>query len=93
MLGVVLRGWCCRGNYKPGEHAEVTAGKMVPEALSAHVIKVRFLDTPGRHVWKELRNGVCKEGLAYLEWAGRSKENCKSKRKKMTVGLGEEARL
>lgn len=60
---------------------------MVPEALSVCIIKVRFLDTAGRHVWKELRNGVCKEGLAYLEWAGRFKENCKSRQKKMQVAL------
>ena len=62
-------------------------GKMVPKALPVYIIKVRSLDTSGRHVWEELRNGVCKEGLAYLEWAGRVKEDCKSRRKKMQVTL------
>lgn len=88
-----MRGWCCKSNYKPRECAEVMVGKMVPEALLVYVIKVRFLDTPGRHIWKGLRNGVCKEWLAYLEWAGRSKENCKSRRKMLKVALGEQARL
>lgn len=42
---------------------------VVPEALSVYITKVGSLDTSGGHVWKELRNGVCKEGLACLERA------------------------
>ena len=50
---------------------------MVPEASS---VKGGSLI-----MWKELRNGVFKEGLA--EWPGRFKENCKSRRKMVQVAL------
>lgn len=51
------------------------AGKMEPATWSVCNIRVRLLDTSGRHFCKELRNAVCKEGLAYLEPAGRFKEH------------------
>lgn len=81
MLAVVVRQ-----NYgvssSTGEHAEVMVVKMEPGTWSVYNIGVRFLDTSGRHFCKELRNAVCKEGLAYLERVGRFKE-----RKKMQVIL------
>lgn len=69
-------------SYNTGERAEVMAGKMEPGTWSVCNIAVRFLDTSGRHFCKELRNVVFKEGLAYLECAGRFKEHFRSRRGK-----------
>lgn len=57
-------------------------GKMEPETWSVYNIRVRFLDTSRRHFYKDLRNVVCKEGLACLERVGRFKENFRSRREK-----------
>lgn len=58
------------------------AEKMEPGMRSVCNIRVRFLVPSGRHFCKELRNVVCKEGLAYLERAGRFKEHFRSRREK-----------
>lgn len=78
MLGGVVREENCGINCNTGERAEVMVGKMEPETWSAHNVRAKFLDTSGRHFCKELRNAVCKEGLAYLEHVGRFKENFRS---------------
>lgn len=57
-------------------------GKMEPETWSVYNIRVRFLDTSRKNFYKDLRNVVCKEGLAYLERVGRFKENFRSRREK-----------
>lgn len=37
-------------------------GKMEPGTWLVNYVRVRFLDTSGRHFCKEFRNVVCREG-------------------------------
>lgn len=81
MLGEVVRQ-NCGVSCNTGEHAEVMVGKMEPGTWSVCNIRVRLLDASGRRFCKELRNAVCKEGLACLEHVGRFKEHFRSRREK-----------